>query len=81
MAMHRIQLISEVPANLPTSQLENVRYAALELCTAIMEYVALAIKLLKKPFIGAWPLEASTNHSERHVKRCPRQSVIRQCHS
>jgi hypothetical protein len=56
-AIHRIQLTDNFPTDLKSAQLENVRCAAMELCIAIMDYVTLAIKILKNPTIGLFNFE------------------------
>jgi hypothetical protein len=52
-AIGRIQLTSEFPKNIPTTHIENTQWAAIDLCTAILKYVAIAIKILKKLVISA----------------------------
>lgn len=52
MAVRRAQLTAEFPANLPPLQLENVHCAVLNLCAAIMEYVAKAVLILRRPVVG-----------------------------
>jgi hypothetical protein len=49
-ALHRVQLTETLPDEIP--QLDNTQCAALKLCTAIIEYLDVAIKTLRRPFVG-----------------------------
>ena len=75
MAIHRIRLTSEAPAGLPPSQLESVHSAALELCTAIMDYPAIVIKLLSKRVFGM-SFSNRNNSSEHHFQNSAREPSL-----
>lgn len=76
-AIHRIQLTTEFPAELPPSQIENVHCSALDLCAAIMEYIAIAIKLLSKSVLGTGIANRFTNAREHYVKHSSREQDVR----
>ena len=69
MALHRIQLTHEFP-RIEISQLETVKYAALSLCAAVMDYISVAIKILRKPVVGQH-LFSDINFSEHDVQSDP----------
>jgi hypothetical protein len=50
--IHRVQLTAHFPSDLAVRHLENVHCAAFELFTAVMEYLALAIKYFDKRLSG-----------------------------
>lgn len=50
--IHRIQLTAELPTELPTVQLDNVHCAALDLCTAIMNYLSVSLKVNQRSFFS-----------------------------
>lgn len=50
-AVHRVQLTANFPKDLPMAQLESVHCAALDLCSSVMEYLAIALKNLERSFI------------------------------
>jgi VanZ family protein len=55
-AINRIKLVKQLPTDMPdTSQLENVRTAALDLCAAIISYLAIGIQSLKSSFKSTLP--------------------------
>jgi hypothetical protein len=50
-AIHRIQLVKQIPDDLSQlPQFETVQCSVLDLCAAIVEYLALAIKNFKSSF-------------------------------
>jgi hypothetical protein len=52
-ALHRIQLTGTFSVELGIrSQMETAHCAGLELCAAVMEYLTVAIKSLRRKFIG-----------------------------
>jgi hypothetical protein len=50
--VRRVRLITEIPDSVSIEQVENVHAAALELSTAIMEYLTMAIQHLKNRLSG-----------------------------
>jgi len=57
-ALHRIQLTKTFSVELGIPQMETALCAGLELCAAVMEYLAVGIKGLRRKFIGiaVWAL-------------------------
>ena len=53
-SLHRIQLTAKFPAELPDAQTENLNCAAIYLCTAVMDYVSVAIKVLSKSYLSVF---------------------------
>jgi hypothetical protein len=47
--IHRLGLTTDFPPNIAITQLANVQCAALNLCTAIMQYLTLGIQHFSKP--------------------------------
>jgi hypothetical protein len=68
-AIARVSLTSEFPKGIPTDQLENAQYAAIDLCTVILNYVAIAIKILK----SEWPTFERADTSEHSLDGFPRE--------
>jgi hypothetical protein len=55
-AINRIKMVKELPTDMPdTSQIENVRTAALDLCAGIVNYLAIGIQSLKNSFSSTLP--------------------------
>jgi hypothetical protein len=50
--IHRIQLTADIPKGIVGRQHEAVQDAALNLCAAVMEYLAVAIKQLRRRLVG-----------------------------
>jgi hypothetical protein len=50
--IHRLELNAEFPQGIADAQLDNVECAALDVFTAVMEYLTNGIRYFSKPLIG-----------------------------